>query len=109
VSTSLVPGGGPVAGAVAVVAVPMQDPAPPPGEGPEFGKASPVALVVILLLGIATVLLIRNMTKRIRRLPASFDDPPPADGPPDASGTEPVDPAPAAPVADEPPAKDRSA
>jgi hypothetical protein len=69
---------------VAVVAVPMQDPAPPPGEGPEFGKASPVALVVILLLGIATVLLIRNMTKRIRRLPASFDDPP-TDGAPKAS------------------------
>jgi hypothetical protein len=70
----LVPGGGPVPGAVAVVAVPAQDPAPPPGQGPEFGKASPVALVVILLLGLATVFLIRGMNKRIRRLPASFDD-----------------------------------
>ncbi len=59
---------------MAVVAVPAQDPAPP-GQGPEFGKASPVALVVILLLALATVFLIRSMTKRIRRLPASFDDP----------------------------------
>ena len=28
-----------------------QDPQPPPGQGPEFGKASPIALVVIILLG----------------------------------------------------------
>ncbi|MDN5860297.1 MAG: hypothetical protein L0H84_16950, partial [Pseudonocardia sp.] len=34
---------------------------------------SPVALVVILLLAVATALLIRGMTKRIKRLPASFD------------------------------------
>ena len=32
-------------------------------------------VVVIILLGIATVLLIRNMTKRIKRLPQSFDEP----------------------------------
>jgi hypothetical protein len=57
----------------ALVAVPMQDPAPPPGKGPEFGKASPVALVVILALALVTILLIRGMSKRIRRLPASFD------------------------------------
>ena len=54
-----------------------QEEAPPPGKGPEFGKASPIGLVVILLLAVATVLLIRSMSKRIRRLPASFD--PPAD------------------------------
>jgi hypothetical protein len=53
-----------------------QDEAPPPGEGPEFGKASPTALVVIVLLGIVTVFLIRSMTKHLRRVPASFDDPP---------------------------------
>ena len=50
-----------------------QDPAPPPGEGEEFGKASPIALVVIILLGLATVVLVVSMTRRIRRLPASFD------------------------------------
>ena len=58
---------------VAQVAVPAQDPAPPPGKGEEFGKASPVALVVILSLAVVTILLIRGMTKRIRRLPASFE------------------------------------
>jgi hypothetical protein len=58
---------------VASVVVPVQDPAPPPGKGEEFGKASPIALVVIILLGIATVLLIVSMTKRLRRLPKSFD------------------------------------
>jgi hypothetical protein len=57
----------------AQVAVPVQDPAPPPGQGEEFGKASPVALVVILALAVATILLIRGMSKRIRRLPASFE------------------------------------
>jgi hypothetical protein len=56
-----------------VLAVPVQDPAPPPGKGEEFGEASPVALVVIVLLAIITALLIRSMTRRIRRLPPSFD------------------------------------
>ncbi|MGI9003997.1 MAG: hypothetical protein ACR2GH_20500 [Pseudonocardia sp.] len=64
--------------AVAGVAVPVQNPEPPPGRGEEFGKSSPVALVVIVLLALATIVLIRSMSKRIRRLPASFD--PPADG-----------------------------
>ncbi|OLT03825.1 hypothetical protein BJF90_04030 [Pseudonocardia sp. CNS-004] len=57
----------------AQVAVPVQNPTPPPGQGEEFGKASPVALVVILALAVATIVLIRGMSKRIRRLPASFD------------------------------------
>jgi hypothetical protein len=58
----------------AVVAVPVQNPAPPPGQGPEFGKASPVALVVIIALAVVTVLLIRSMGKHIRRVPASFEN-----------------------------------
>ena len=58
---------------VAEVAVPVQNPTPPPGQGEEFGKASPVALVVILTLALVTILLIRGMSKRIRRLPASFE------------------------------------
>jgi len=61
----------------------LAEEAPPPGKGPEFGKSSPLGLVVVLLLAVATVFLIRSMTKRIRRLPASFDDP--------ASETEPAD------------------
>jgi hypothetical protein len=66
-------GARPVGQAVALVLA--QNPVPPPDKGEEFGKASPIGLVVILLLGIATVLLIRNMTKRIRKLPPSFDPP----------------------------------
>ena len=34
--------------------------------------AGPLGLLIIVLLGIATVLLIRNMTKRIKRLPERF-------------------------------------
>jgi hypothetical protein len=63
----------PPAQGVAVVLA--QDPAPPPGKGEEFGKASPIALVVVLLLAIALVFLIRSMTKHLRRVPASFDVP----------------------------------
>jgi hypothetical protein len=73
-----------VAGA-ATVMVPVQNPEPPPGKGEEFGKASPVALVVILLLAVATAFLIRGMTKRIRRLPESFD-PPAKDEPAGSAG-----------------------
>ena len=36
------------------------------------GMAGPIGLFIIVLLAIVTVLLIRNMTKRIRRLPAEF-------------------------------------
>ena len=41
--------------------------------GPEFGKASPIGIPVVLLLLIATVLLVRNMNKHIKNLPESFD------------------------------------
>ncbi|WP_433292397.1 hypothetical protein ACQPZQ_04715 [Pseudonocardia sp. CA-142604] len=73
-----------------VMAVPAQDPAPPPGKGPEFGEASPVALVVIVLLAIVTIFLIRSMTKRLKRLPPSFG---PAEDEPDKAGDEPGAPA----------------
>ncbi len=66
--------GGVPAGATPITAVHAQ--APPPGKGEEFGKASPVGLVVVLLLAVATIFLIRSMSKRIKRLPASFDPPP---------------------------------
>lgn len=68
-----------VAPGAALVAVPVQNPAPPPGSGEEFGKASPVALVVIILLALATILLVRSMTVRIKRLPRSFDAEPPVE------------------------------
>jgi hypothetical protein len=42
------------------------------GDTRSGGLAGPMGLLIIVLLAIATVLLIRNMTARIRRLPAEF-------------------------------------
>ena len=42
-------------------------------KGAEFGKASPVGLLVIVLMLIAVFLLIRSMNKQLRKLPESFD------------------------------------
>lgn len=41
--------------------------------------AGPLALLVIVLLAVATVLLIRSMNARLRRLPPSFPEPPARD------------------------------
>ena len=41
------------------------------------GYAGPLGLLVVLLLGVATVFLIRSMNARIRRLPESFEKPEP--------------------------------
>jgi hypothetical protein len=53
---------------------------PPPaqnnfGDTMSDGIAGPLALLIILLLAVATVLLIRNMNSRLRRLPESFPEP----------------------------------
>ncbi|WP_279582897.1 hypothetical protein [Fodinicola feengrottensis] len=44
------------------------------GDDVPGGVAGPLGLFIILLLLIATVLLIRNMNMRIKRLPTSFDE-----------------------------------
>jgi len=44
------------------------------GDTRSGGLAGPMGLFIILLLAVATVLLIRNMSARIRRLPAQFPD-----------------------------------
>lgn len=43
-------------------------PEPPPGKGPEWGKAAPIGLLVILLLCAAMWLLFRNMSKHLRKV-----------------------------------------
>jgi hypothetical protein len=59
--------------------------APPPpkpdpgGQGEDYGKAAPEALVVLLLFFIAVALLVRSMNKHLRRVPKSFDDHPGSD------------------------------
>ncbi|MGV0633230.1 hypothetical protein ABQE69_00860 [Mycolicibacillus trivialis] len=45
----------------------------PPNTGPEFGKASPFGLLVVVLLLIGTVLLIRSMNRHLKKLPGTFD------------------------------------
>lgn len=42
-------------------------------EGPEFGKASPLGLLIIVVLLVATALLIRSMNRQLRKLPETFD------------------------------------
>jgi hypothetical protein len=44
------------------------------GDTREGGLAGPMGLLLILLLGAATVFLIRNMNARLRRLPDHFPD-----------------------------------
>ncbi|WP_020499300.1 hypothetical protein [Sciscionella marina] len=56
------------------------------GNGPDFGKASPVALLVVLLLLIAVVFLVRSMTKHLRRAQRNLAEP---EEQADGSGAEP--------------------
>ena len=45
----------------------------PQQTGPDFGKASPFGLIVIVLLLIAVFLLVWSMNRHLRKLPKSFD------------------------------------
>jgi len=45
----------------------------PRNTGPDFGKASPLGLLVVVLLLIGTFLLVRSMNRHLKRLPESFD------------------------------------
>ncbi len=45
----------------------------PAGKGPEWGKAAPIGLLIILLLGIAVFFLIKSMNRNLKKVPASFD------------------------------------
>lgn len=53
------------------------------GDTRSGGLAGPMGLFLIILLAIVTVLLIRNMNKRLRRLPDSFET---SATPPEKSG-----------------------
>ena len=46
--------------------------------GPEFGKSSPIGLVIIVALLLGTALLIWSMNKQIKRLPDTFEKEAPA-------------------------------
>jgi hypothetical protein len=67
----------------------------PKNNGPDFGKASPLGLVVVVLLVVATVFLVRSMNRQLKKVPESFDRQHPepdqaADEGTDAVGTDAV-------------------
>jgi hypothetical protein len=62
----------------------------PRNTGPDFGKASPFGLVIVVLLLIGTFLLVWSMNRHLRKLPKSFDHPEPERA--DDEGTVGVDP-----------------
>ena len=45
----------------------------PRNTGPDFGKASPIGLLVVVLLLIATLFLLRSMNRQLKKVPESFD------------------------------------
>jgi hypothetical protein len=45
----------------------------PRNTGPDFGKASPVGLLIVVLLMIGTFALIWSMNRHLKRLPERFD------------------------------------
>jgi hypothetical protein len=48
----------------------------PGNTGPDFGKASPFGLVIVVLLLIGTFALVWSMNRHLRKLPKSFDSEP---------------------------------
>lgn len=61
------------AAAMWLAAVPPGSPDPSSGRGAEWGKAAPIGLLIILLLGIALFFLIRSMNRNLAKVPKSFD------------------------------------
>lgn len=47
--------------------------------GPEFGEASPIGLLIVVLLLIGVFILVRSMNRHLKRVPQSFDAPDDAD------------------------------
>jgi len=48
----------------------------PKDTGPDFGKASPFGLLIVVLLLVGTFLLVWSMNKRLKNLPESFEPKP---------------------------------
>jgi hypothetical protein len=71
----------------------------PHNHGPDFGKASPVGLLVVVLLVVATLFLLRSMNRQLKKVPKTFD---PQHPEPDQSadeGTDTIDDGPGRPGA----------
>ena len=85
--TSVLDGTAAPGATIALVAQPTT-PADPGGQGEEFGKASPVGLVVLIVFFVAVFFLVRSMNKHLRRVPESFDDPAPTSADPAAASAD---------------------
>ncbi|WP_405183402.1 hypothetical protein OG225_28910 [Nocardia sp. NBC_01377] len=57
--------------------------------GPEFGKASPLGLAIVLILLVGTVLLVRSMNRHLKNLPPTFEPEHPEPDQEADEGTEP--------------------
>ncbi|WP_433490973.1 hypothetical protein [Nocardia grenadensis] len=57
--------------------------------GPEFGKASPLGLAIVLILLAGTFLLVRSMNKHLKNLPETFEPEHPEPDQAADEGTEP--------------------
>lgn len=73
---------------VTVVLAQAPPPADPGGQGEDFGKSSPVGLVLLILFGIAVAFLIRSMTKHLKKVPASFEAGPTSSSSADSSSAD---------------------
>jgi hypothetical protein len=51
----------------------LADEQQPRDTGPDFGKASPFGLLIVVLLMLGTFFLIWSMNRHLRKLPKSFD------------------------------------
>lgn len=47
----------------------------PGGQKEDFGKSSPLGLLLLVVFFIAVFFLVRSMTKHLKKVPASFDEP----------------------------------
>jgi hypothetical protein len=61
----------------------------PRDTGPEFGKAAPFGLLIVVLLLVGTFALVWSMNRHLRKLPKSFDPPEPEQTPDEDSRREP--------------------
>ena len=68
-----------VLGVVVLAAPQPGDYDPSTGKGSEWGKAAPIGLLVILLLGVAVFFLLRSFTRQLKKVPATFDPPEPTE------------------------------
>lgn len=60
-------------GALALVVAGLLADEAPRNTGPDFGKASPFGLAVVVLLLVGTLLLVWSMNRHLRKLPKSFE------------------------------------